>query len=363
MLLHHQQDQVDDSLQNLQQGYQNQNWQAQAQHNQALATQEEAKAYDLLHPKPTPGALLYDKNGTPIGYRDGAGKYYGPDDPGLDAGVQHVLGAAQRKQPTNPFELWQSQNPKGTAEDYLKLTGEGKLKPLPEQYNEALASGDTETANRILKVIKDTQTQPKIDVHAAGERPPRQLAYVQQPDGSMKAIEVTPGTTLPAGASKTPDGKNKISADEQKRADLAQNLNENIDTLEDILKRRPELFGPIAGRWTHLRNLAGTDDADVSQLMTIEHQLGMVAQGAHGMRSAQGVESAARSLTNGFHNSPVATKAALESARKSVGTFLGNSQSPGQSRYEHIAVDAGGHEIGSNDGVTWYDTKTGKQVK
>jgi hypothetical protein len=182
----------------------------------------------------------------------------------------------------------------------------------------------------------------------------------------MKAVEITPGMTLPVGASKTPDGRNKISADEQKRADLAQNLNENIDTLEDILKRRPELFGPVAGRWTQVRSVAGTDDPDVSQLMTIEHQLGMVAQGAHGMRSAQGVESAARSLTNGFHNSPTATKAALEAARKSVGTFLGDSQKPGQARTA-TASPAGGdgpaHSLATAMALPFNKGKSADQVR
>ena len=170
-----------------------------------------------------------------------------------------------------------------------------------------------------------------MSVNVAASREPRQMVYVPDGNGGMRATEVTPGTVVPIGASRTPGGP-KIDAEEQKRADLAENLNENIGTMEDILQRRPELFGMLRGRMTQLSNAVGTDDNDIATLMTIEHQLGMVAQGAHGMRSAQGVVAAAQSLTNGFHNSPTATKAALESARHSVKTFLNDSQSAGQPR-------------------------------
>lgn len=114
---------------------------------------------------------------------------------------------------------------------------------------------------------------------------------------------------------------NKPTAQEQNRADLAQNLQENIQNLGDILKRRPDLFGPLAGRVTGLRQFVGTSDPDIAQLDAIKHQLGMAQISAHGMRSAQGIEGAAQSLINSFHNSPEATQAALDAATKSVATF------------------------------------------
>jgi hypothetical protein len=142
--------------------------QGQALQHQFMAQQEAAKAYALTHAKPSKGQLLYDKNGTPIGFQGPDGSYMGANDPNLPSGVGEILGAAARKQPTSAFELWQTQNPKGTAEDYLKLTSEGKVKTLPEQYNEALASNDDATAQRILKVIKATSTDPKVTVINAG---------------------------------------------------------------------------------------------------------------------------------------------------------------------------------------------------
>lgn len=113
----------------------------------------------------------------------------------------------------------------------------------------------------------------------------------------------------------------KPTADETRRADLARNMNENLDQLEDIAKRRPDLFGKVAGRMTSLRNAIGTNDPDVAALQTIKEQMGMAMVGAHAMRNAQHVEAAARSIMNNFTNAPEAMAGAIKVARDSLGTF------------------------------------------
>ena len=150
----------------------------------------------------------------------------------------------------------------------------------------------------------------------APEKEPRQLAV--GPDGTV--IELKPGVKVPAGT-KTTAKYGEPTADEARRSDLARNLNENFDQLEDIINRRPELFGPLAGRWTELKGKFGSDDPDIAALQTIEHQIGMAQISAHGMKSAHGIEGAANSIMNGFHSGPKAIKGAIEAARKSVGTF------------------------------------------
>jgi hypothetical protein len=210
-----------------------------------------------------------------------------------------------------------------------------KADPLPQQYLDAISSGDETKAALIKKTIDATQVQPKIDVHAATERPESTGTWTPGFDANKNPVMFNSktGEVKPmSGTFNKPGANAKISSDEQKRADLAQNMNENIDALEDIATRRPELFGPFAGRETDLKTAFGSSDPDIAKLQVIKHQLGMVAQGAHGMRSAQGVESAANSLTNGYHNSPEALKAGLEAARQSVATFLGDAQNPGQPR-------------------------------
>jgi hypothetical protein len=162
------------------------------------------------------------------------------------------------------------------------------------------------------------------------EREPKQLGVA--PDGTV--IELRPGMKIPQGTQSV-SGElkgSKPTADEQRRADLAKNLNENFDKLEDILKRRPELFGPMAGRLTSLKNTFGTSDPDIAALETIKHQVGMAQISAHGMRSAQGIEGAAQSLLNNFNNSPAAMMGGINAARQSVGTFIDDANNPGANR-------------------------------
>jgi len=187
---------------------------------------------------------------------------------------------------------------------------------LDQQYAEAAAKQDHVTMQRILKV--------KHDLAQAGQAPqrdPRQLAV--GPDG--KVIELTPGMTVPQG-SKTMTGEltNKPSPDEQRRADLAENMNQ----LEEILNRRADLFGPAAGRWASLKGTIGTDDPDIAALKVIKEQMGMAMVGAHAMRNAQHVETAANSLVNSFNNQPVAIKGAIAAARKSLQTFQNDVNRP-----------------------------------
>lgn len=142
------------------------------------------------------------------------------------------------------------------------------------------------------------------------------------------------------------EAKQKPTADEQKRADMAENLNENLDDLEDIAKRRPELFGPLAGRWTELKGKFGSDDPDIAKLQVIEHQVGMVQQSTHGMRSSQGVQASADSILNHLHSKSPALLAAIGEARKSAKTFSEDVENP------ETKPHAGGTSAGSKGGKT-----------
>jgi len=242
------------------------------------------------------------------------------DDPSKVQTVQTEQGTFQRDPRTG---AWTPVTASGQP-----IGGKASQKPdsLEAQYDEAIKSGDQNRANQLL-----TEMQRVGSAKQPPQREPRQLAI----DPSGKVIELRPGATVPQGT-RTVAGDlaaPKATPDEQRRADLAENLNENLATLEEIVSRRPDLFGPIAGRLTGYKGALGTNDADIGTLETIKHQIGMAQISAHGMRSAQGVGAAAESILNSFKNGPDAVKASINAARNSVKTFTddankGNQRGP-----------------------------------
>ena len=80
------------------------------------------------------GSILYDANKNPIGYQDPTGRMMGLHDPALPSNIQDILGGVKSKPPTSEFELWQQQNPNGTAADFQQL----QSKPLSKQEADSL---------------------------------------------------------------------------------------------------------------------------------------------------------------------------------------------------------------------------------
>lgn len=177
-----------------------------------------------------------------------------------------------------------------------------------------------------IDMKKAIQASGKMEPRFVVPRQPKTELYEapNDPADSSKGthlVEIGAGGLVPQGAKRAGASEKPPTADEIKRAEMAENLTHNIDQLEDIATRRPELFGPMGGRLTQLKQVLGSDDPDVAALDTIAHQLGMAQISAHSMRSAQGVEAATNSLLNSFHNSASATKIALSKARSSVASF------------------------------------------
>lgn len=112
----------------------------------------------------------------------------------------------------------------------------------------------------------------------------------------------------------------KPTADEDRRADLSKSLDVLSDRLADISSRRPELFGPVAGRMTKLRQAAGTSDPDVAELKSIQENLGQISLGAHSMRNAGHIATAADAMAN-MYNSPEAYRAGLSAGKASADTM------------------------------------------
>ena len=180
--------------------------------------------------------------------------------------------------------------------------------------------------NQTLLDIAGGRNKTAITVGAGHDK-----ARIEAPNGPMMitpggvAQRLTPGMQVEPGTrSATADLKGP-TADEQRRSDLATNMGANLDKLEDIVNRRPDLFGRVAGRVSRARGAVGTNDQDIASLKAISEYLGMASVGAHSMRNAQHVETAANAVINGLVNSPEATKAAINAARGSIKTFISDA--------------------------------------
>jgi hypothetical protein len=242
----------------------------------------------------------------------------------------HAHSVADTKKLETPAEPnWQhietdqgifAHNPK--TNEMIPLTYQGK--PLAPKAKEINASQDLQ--NQIADAAR-TGDQKKV-------KQLQQQLEALNPMGQQRLNISLQGLTdrEQNHAQSEKDKLAKPTADEQKKADLVDNLNENLGVVEEIARRRPELFGPIAGRLTQMKNSFGTSDGDIAALEAAQHQLGMVQQGVHGMRSAQGLQGSVDSLMNGFHNTPEAMLKSIETARKSAQTFsndVGHKGEPG----------------------------------
>ncbi len=139
-----------------------------------------------------------------------------------------------------------------------------------------------------------------------------------------------------AGAQTTEEGKPvgvKVSKAEQSttsmrlnKADLSQNVQLNAANAAKLIDANPELFGKVSGRYTNVREMAGTDDPAIVQLGIQIHNMAVASAGIHGQRGQAAVEAYEKDILNKFRNSPDATKAALNELSGSVQTFIDDAR-------------------------------------
>lgn len=123
-----------------------------------------------------------------------------------------------------------------------------------------------------------------------------------------------------------PEWKPKVTADEKKKAELAENISFNANEINGLLSRRPDLVGKISGRFTNAEQMTGNDDRDISAIGMAVHNTAMANNGVHGLRSAEEVQRTEQKILNGFKNGPNAVSGALGEITGSVQTFIDNAR-------------------------------------
>jgi hypothetical protein len=146
----------------------------------------------------------------------------------------------------------------------------------------------------------------------------------------LPAPATTPGqrtrADTPSGFGPSTTWQPKVSSDEKKKAELAENIAENANQAASIMIKRPELFGPAAGRFTSIDQMIGNNDPAISQMGITIHNIAMANSGVHGFRSQEGVEATEKLLLNNFRNGPQAVGNALKGLTNSTQTFIDNAR-------------------------------------
>lgn len=120
--------------------------------------------------------------------------------------------------------------------------------------------------------------------------------------------------------------KPKVTADEKKKAELAENIAFNGNEVNGILARRPDIVGAVAGRYTTVQQMIGSNDPDIQAIGVHIHNMAMANSGVHGFRSQEGVQETENLLLNKFKNGPDAVRGAVQANTDSVQTFIDNAR-------------------------------------
>ena len=113
----------------------------------------------------------------------------------------------------------------------------------------------------------------------------------------------------------------QLTGEERKRKDLATNAVNNLGIIQATLQRRPDLLGVIQGRISQGRELAGTNDADLTAVSEALDNYALAATGAHGIRAVQARADAKQALLNGFKNGSAGVNSSINTARQSLQEF------------------------------------------
>lgn len=115
-------------------------------------------------------------------------------------------------------------------------------------------------------------------------------------------------------------------ADRLRRGDLANNAQDNINTTIEDVKSNPDLFGQIAGHFTTVQEMLGSNNPAIRKIAVQIHNAALASNGAHGLRSAQAVPDTEKTIINSFRDSPETTIAGLNAMNQSLDTFIQDAQ-------------------------------------
>lgn len=223
------------------------------------------------------------------------------------------------------FEAWRAgQSAQGRGEAPKRMSNDDRFLSIQQKRaaGQPLSEDDKSFAQGYRALIKLKVIDPKVaGYQALGSS--RVGEYVD-PENPLETIVTTGADAMRRGLK----GKSSIdfriqmpTAQERGRADLATSAREQLSTMEDILKDRSDLFGPVSGRETDFETWVGSQDPDAQRFRAAARIASDHLAGVFGGRSEaalQGIyDVVGRNATN-----PEAGIAALEQMNLAAGTIL-----------------------------------------
>jgi hypothetical protein len=221
-------------------------------------------------------------------------------------GAQTSLASYQKTPNADPAIVAQTQT------DIANL--QAKQKTVAAREAQAITAGATNAAAAKTIEAKAAANTPQ----GIGAAALQQSEIGKNNAEAQKALTEKPQDN---DANGNPIWRPGVTANQKTKAGLADNMVGNINSVNAILARRPDLVGAAAGRFTSVEQMIGTDDKDIVALGTAVHNIAMANNGIHGMKSIEGVHDFENLILNKFKNGPQAVAGGLAESAKSVQTF------------------------------------------
>lgn len=214
-------------------------------------------------------------------------------------------------------------NEDGTPVDPSKLSAVDRAK-----IDRSKAQDDLDAAKTELAKAGNDPKSPKYQLALKNAGIAAERLALSQREYEMRAFGTAGGEALP-GAIIGADGKPvgtanapnvRPTAVERNKGDMAKSASEQLNDIQDIIKRRPDVFGPLAGRKTNLEVWLGSEDPDAKAFISARDVASGHLAGTFGARSVQVISDLKDSIGQ-FKDNPEAAMRGLAQVQKAVKLF------------------------------------------
>lgn len=233
-------------------------------------------------------------------------------------------------------------------------------------YDPQFVAQHVQTAVPVVEQLKAKQKDLEIKATAARDAA-NALHQTNEETLTKRGQDITARGQDMTDARARENTDNKKINSVQNRAALADNVEENLKTVEDVMQRRPDLFGKVSGNLSNAALAIGSNDPDKLAYNQAVENLSIANAGMHQMRSKYAIEGSIKNLN--FKNGVDGVKGTVASIRKSAEQFKGEAgdATPAPTAATappagatHAVKDARGNIIGyTSDGKTM--TPAGKK--